>query len=129
MVLQALQKFCQDMLDSVVSIMSDNSMVVAYLRNSGGTCSESLSVLAGEVLRWCESLSISLRPMFFPGPHNSIVDVLSQEYVSSEWTLHPEVCRHLFQVWGSPLVDLFATALTRRLPLYVSPLPDQAAWK
>ena len=67
--------------------------------------------------------------MFIPGRHNSIVAVLSQECVCSEWALHPEVCRVVFQVWGSPLVDLFATALTRRLPLYVSPLADQTAWK
>ena len=95
----------------------------------GGTRSESLLVLAGEVLRWCESLSISLRSMFFPGRHNLIADVLCQECVGSEWTLHPEVCRALFQIWGSPLVNLFATALNRRPPLYVSPLLDQAAWK
>ena len=67
--------------------------------------------------------------MFIPGHHNSIMDVLSRECVGSEWTLHPVVCRALFQIWGSPLVDLFATALTRRLPLYVSLLLDQAAWK
>ncbi|MPC54371.1 hypothetical protein E2C01_048282 [Portunus trituberculatus] len=40
-----------------------------------------------------------------------------------------QVYRKVFQLWGSPLVDLFATALTCRLPLYVSPLPDQEAWR
>ena len=67
--------------------------------------------------------------MFISGRHNSIANVLSWECVGSEWTLHPEVCRALFQVWGSPLVDFFTIALIRRLPLYVSSLPDQAAWK
>ena len=46
----ALQSFQQELSGSVVSLMSDNSTVVAYLRNSGGTRSESLSDLAGEVL-------------------------------------------------------------------------------
>ena len=101
-VFRALQTFHQHLLGSVVPIMSDNSTGVAYLRHSGGTHSESLSGLAGEVLRWCESLSISLRPMFIPGRHNSIADVLSRECVGSEWTLHPEVCRALFQLWGFP---------------------------
>lgn len=58
-----------------------------------------------------------------------IADVLSRECVRSEWTLHPEICRKVFRVWGSPLAGLFATALTRRLPLYVSPLLDQGAWR
>ena len=128
-VFRALQFFRQDLMHSVVSIMSDNSTVVAHLRKAGGTRSESLSVLAGEVLRWCEGLSISLRPMFIPGRHNAIADVLSRECVGTEWSLHPVVCRFLFQVWGPPQVDLFATALNHRLPLYVSPLPDPKAWR
>ncbi|MPC84332.1 hypothetical protein E2C01_079069 [Portunus trituberculatus] len=109
--------------------MSVNSTVVAYIRRSEDTRSEPLSALAGTVLRWCESQSISLCPVFVPGCRNVIVDVLSRECVGSEWTLHPEICRKVFQVWGSSLVDLFATALIRRLPLYVSPLPDQGAWR
>lgn len=128
-VFRALQSFRQELSGSVVSVMSDNSTVVAYLRKSGGTRSEPLSALAGEVLRWCESLSISLCPVFVPGRRNVIADVLSRECVGTEWTLHPEICRKIFQVWGSPQVDLFATALTHRLPLYVSPLPDQRAWR
>ncbi|MPC24914.1 hypothetical protein E2C01_018008 [Portunus trituberculatus] len=120
--------FQQALSGSVVSVMSDNSTVVVYLRKSGGTRSEPLSALARMVLRWCESCSLSLCPVFVPGCRNVIVDVLNQECVGSEWTLHPKIYRKVFQVWGSPLVDLFATALTRRLPLYVSPLLDQGAW-
>ena len=128
-VFRALQSFRHLLSGSAVSVMSDNSTVVAHLKNAGGTHSESLSVLAGEVLRWCESLSISLCPMFIPRRHNAIADVLSRECVGTEWSLHPEICRVLFGVWGPPQVDLFATALNRRLPLYVSPLPDPMAWK
>ncbi|MPC66604.1 hypothetical protein E2C01_060755 [Portunus trituberculatus] len=81
------------------------------------------------VLRWCKCRSISLCPVFIPRRCNVIVDVLSRECVGSEWNLHPEICRKVFQVWGSSLVDLFATALTHCLPLYVSRLPDQGAWR
>ncbi|MPC29427.1 hypothetical protein E2C01_022657 [Portunus trituberculatus] len=123
-VFRALQSFQQALLGSVVSVMPDISTMVTYLRKSGGTRSEPLSALAGTVLRWCESHSISLCPFFVPGRCNVIADVLSQECVGSEWTLHPKICRKVFQVCGSPLVDLFATALTRHLSLYVSPLLD-----
>ncbi|MPC46620.1 hypothetical protein E2C01_040343 [Portunus trituberculatus] len=84
-----LQSFQQALLGSVVSVMSENSTVVAYLRRSGGTCSKPLLTLAGTVLRWCKSCSISLCPVFVPGRHNVIADVLSRECVGSEWTLHP----------------------------------------
>ncbi|XP_045101308.1 uncharacterized protein LOC123498207 [Portunus trituberculatus] len=47
-----------------------------------------------------------------PGQHNAVADILSHECVGSELTLHPVVCRQVFQVWGALQVDLFATALT-----------------
>ncbi|MPC67323.1 hypothetical protein E2C01_061497 [Portunus trituberculatus] len=103
-VFRALQSFEQALSESVVSVMSNNSTVVAYLRKSGGTRSEPLSTLSETVLRWCESRSISLCPVFIPGCRNVIVDVLSWECVSSEWTLHPKICRKVFKVWQSPLV-------------------------
>ncbi|MPC51024.1 hypothetical protein E2C01_044862 [Portunus trituberculatus] len=103
---EALQSFQQTLSGSLVSVMSDNLTVVAYLRKSGGTRSEPLSALAGMVLQWCESHSISLCPAFVPGHSNVIADVLSWEYVGSEWNLHPKICRKVFKVWGSPLVDV-----------------------
>ena len=42
----------------------------------------------------------------------------------AEWSLNPEVTRHMFHLWGSPLVDLFAIWWNTKLPNLVSPLPD-----
>ena len=33
------------------------------------------------------------------------------------------------QIWHTPMVDLFATHLNYKLPIYVSPVPDKKAWK
>ena len=33
----------------------------------------------------------------------------------------------LFRLWGSPIIDLFATRLNRKLPVYCSPVPDPMA--
>ena len=43
--------------------------------------------------------------------------------LGSEWTLCQEVCRDLFRRWPVT-VDLFATSLTHRLPVYFSPVVD-----
>ncbi|MPC53433.1 hypothetical protein E2C01_047323 [Portunus trituberculatus] len=94
-----------------------------------GTRSESLSGLAWDILRWCEDNLVSLRPRFMLGWYNAVADILSRECVGSEWTLHPLVCRQIFQVWDALLVDLFATALNYLLPLYGSPLLDLGTWK
>ena len=47
---------------------------------------------------------------------------------STEWSLHPQVFKQICRKWFTPHVDLFATHLNHKLPLYVSPIPDPRAW-
>ena len=47
---------------------------------------------------------------------------------STEWSLHPQVFKQICQKWFTPHVDLFATHLNHKVPLYVSPVPDLNAW-
>ena len=46
---------------------------------------------------------------------------------STEWSIHPRVLLAIKDVWTLPMVDLFATKLIHKLPVYVSPIPDPAA--
>ena len=48
--------------------------------------------------------------------------------LSTEWTLSHAVCQSVWDLWFRPQIDLFATRFNHRLPLYVSPVPDPAAW-
>ena len=52
----------------------------------------------------------------------------SNQVQSTEWSLHPEVFKQICQKWFTPHVDLFATHLNHKLPLYMSPIPDPRAW-
>ena len=52
----------------------------------------------------------------------------STQIQSTEWSLHPQVFKRICTKWFTPQVDLFATRLNHKLPLYVSPVPDQNAW-
>ena len=52
----------------------------------------------------------------------------SNQVQSTEWSLHPQVFKQICQKWFTPHVDLFATHLNHKLPLYVSPVPDPKAW-
>ena len=42
-------------------------------------------------------------------------------------SLHPQVTRALLRAWGNPSIDLFATCLKAKLPLYCSLVPDPQA--
>ena len=43
-------------------------------------------------------------------------------------SLHPQVFKQIWLKWFTPHVDLFATRLNHKVPLYVSPVSDQNAW-
>ena len=52
----------------------------------------------------------------------------SNQVQSPEWSLHPQVFKQIGHKWFTPHVDLFATRLNNKVPLYVSLVPDQNAW-
>ena len=62
--------------------------------------------------------------------HSRVSDLLSRsnKVESTEWLLHLQVFKQICLRWFTPHVDLFATRLNHKVPLYVSPVPDQNAW-
>ena len=57
-----------------------------------------------------------------------IADALSRsrQVLGAEWSLCPQVFSDLQRRWNTN-IDLFATHLNNKLPLYFSPLPDPAS--
>ena len=125
----ALQAFQEDVAGHHVTAMCDNSTVVAYVNKQGGTVSRPLCLLTSRLLRWTESFDVHLEARYLPGESNVLADVLSRrgQVVGTEWSLHPQVARALLRTWGNPSIDLFATCLNVKLPLYCSLVPDPQA--
>ena len=111
-----------------VALFCDNTTTVAYLRRSGGTFSSTLNATAREVLLWAENHRVRLLPQFIMGSSNVTADTLSRpnQVIGSEWTLHQEVVDQLVHKWPA-VIDLFATSLTVRLPVYFSLASDPRA--
>ena len=111
-----------------ILLQMDNSTAVAYVNKRGGTRSYSLSAEALElwVLVLQEGCWITARHI--PGTSNTIADLASRQFNSySEWTLNRDVFHQITQRLYRPKVDLFATRVNHRLPLYVSRYPDPGA--
>ena len=123
-----LQAFEHLLVGMSVALFCDNTTTVAYLRRSGGTFSSTLNATAREVLLWAENRRIRLLPQFIMGSSNVTADTLSRpnQVIGSEWTLHQEVVDQLVHKWPA-VIDLFATSLTARLPVYFSPASDPRA--
>ena len=124
-----LQAFREDVIGHHVTAMCDNSTVVAYVNKQGGTVSRALCLLTSRLLRWTESFDVHLDERYLPGESNVLADLLSRrrQVVGTEWSLHPRVARSLLRVWGNPSIDLFATCLNAKLPLYCSLVLDPQA--
>ena len=123
-----LQAF-RDVISHHVTAMCDNSTVVAYVNKQGGTVSRALCLLTSRLLRWTESQDVHLDARYLPGQANVLAHLLSRcgQDVGTEWSFHPQVARSLLRVWGNPLIDLFATSLNAKLPLYCSLVSDPQA--
>ena len=76
------------------------------------------------------SLSHNIESQTHSGCLNVMADLLSRsnQAQSTKWSLHPQVFKQICQKWFTPHVDLFATHLNHKLPLYISPVPDPKAW-
>ena len=109
-----LLRFSQFLRGKTIALFCDNVMTVAYLWRSGGTRSQ--------VLLWIESMQITIFPQFIQGSLNTRADLLSRPnlVIGSEWTLHQAVVQDLLHQWPA-IIDLFATSLTARLPVFFAP--------
>ena len=125
--LRQLEHLCKG---QIVLVATDNTTVVSYINKQGGMRSGSLCALLWRLLSWCHHRGITLRARHIPGRLNVIADKLSRhnQVIQTEWSLSPQVFSQLCSRWPPPLVDLFATRFNHKLPRFVSPVPDQAAW-
>ena len=129
-VAQALRAFQTLLQHKSVLLNTDNTTVACYINKQGGARSSTLSLKAEEILRFCQENHVWLVARHVPGKLNIVADALSRPHMvlNTEWTLAHFLLDPLWDLWFRPHVDLFATQFNHRLPVYVSPVPDPAAW-
>ena len=126
----ALQAFEPAVRGRRVKVFTDNTTVAWYINRQGGTRSRPLSLATEALLFWCAERQIDLSARHIPGIMNVLADSLSRAHqvLPTEWTLAHEVLLPVWEKWGKPTIDLFATRYSRRLSLFASPIPDPQAW-
>ena len=124
-----LQSFQKIVTGHRVTVMCDNSTVVAYVSKQGGTHSRSMCKLTSRPLKWTENIDVHLEARYLPRQNNVLADLLSRrdQAIATEWTLHRQVAKALLSAWDSPSIDLFASRLNAQLPVYCSLVPDNEA--
>lgn len=116
-----LKTFLQLVKNKVVKVRTDSISVKQYINKLGGTGSQDLCALAVSLLQWCNGHGITLIAEHVPGVLNTLADSLSRNILSqTEWSLKLTVVQSLFQLWGAPLIDLFATQGNKKCPVFCS---------
>ena len=78
-----------------------------------------MCALLWKIMTWCHRYHITLKARHIPGCLNVMADLLSRSNQVQSTECHK---------WFTPHVDLFATCLNHKVPLYMSTVPDQNVW-
>ncbi|MCP3680799.1 MAG: hypothetical protein GY782_11310 [Gammaproteobacteria bacterium] len=109
-----------------VLVECDNTTAVSYVKRQGGTRSWRLYQESLLLHQWAFKHTVQLTAVHRRGINNQLADHLSRHRPDPlEWSLHEGLLRRVFQLWGSPQVDVFASPQNFRLPLWYSTQPHQ----
>ena len=124
-----LKALLNQMTDSHIRFMTDNTTTVSYL-NKMGSKSAVLNDLTCTVWKWCAERKLWLSAAHIPGVANVEADKLSCDlHLNTEWKLNNQLLKEVLTVLETqPTVDLFASKTNAQFPLYVSYLPDPGAY-
>lgn len=112
-----------------VLIKTDNTTVVQYINKQGGTKSSKLCIQTWKLWTLAIQNNISLRAVHIVGTQNILADQLSRHKIrATEWSLNPFVVQKIFQLWGTPLIDLFASVDNHQTPIFCSWFPTNRAF-
>ncbi|XP_060587193.1 uncharacterized protein LOC132742746 [Ruditapes philippinarum] len=112
-----------------VLIKTDNTTVAQYINKQGGTKSSKLCIQTRKLWTLAIQNNISLRANHIVGTQNILADQLSRHKIrTTEWSLSPFVVQNFFQLWGTPLIDLFASVDNHQTPIFCSWFPTNQAF-
>ena len=115
--------------DSHIRIMTDNTTALAYVKHQGGVKARECNEVALEIWNWAEARDKWLTIAHIPGVQNTVADFKSRVFADNlEWELRDALFQTLIKVFGKPDIDLFASRLNKKVPVYVSWLPEPEAY-
>ena len=125
----ALKEFQNLCANKIVLVATDNTTVMLYINKEEGMRSGTLCALLWRILTWCTRHQVTLKARHIPGRLNVVADKLSRlgQTIQREWSLLPEVFQAICSRCHQPQIDLFATRFNKKLPQFVSPVPDSLA--
>ena len=113
----------------VVTWRVDNNSALQAIKNQGSRKSWPLSILSVNILKKANSRNIIIDPVRVTSEENILADAASRKKQVQDWSLSEVLAQKMFARWGMPDVDLMATVMSRKAPMYYSwSRNDPEAW-
>lgn len=111
-----------------IKLYMDNTTSVSYINRYGGKI-EALDIIARSIWFWCLERNITVTACHVSGKMNTTADTLSRSGNEDlEWSLSSDVLAAINRSFPALQVDLFASRLNAKFPMYVSRMPDPHAF-
>ena len=95
-----------------IRVMSDNATAIAYINNTGSIKSKKCNEVPKEIFLWCFKNNSLISAAHTPGKHSIEADKFSRKLINNtEWQLSPKIFIEVFNKFGYPEIDLFATRI------------------
>ncbi len=119
-----LELMTSDLQGRHVLVECDNTTAVSYVKRQGGVRSWRLYQESRLLHQWAFKHNVLFTAVHRRGIHNQLADFLSRNRPDPlEWSIHEGLLRRVFALWGTPLIDVFASPQNHRLPLWYSTQP------
>ena len=80
---------------------------------------------AKQIYEFCIHNNTHISAAHIPGKHNILAELASRKFQdSAECMLEPKIFDYIIHQFGRPEIDVFASRLTKQIPIYASWLPD-----
>lgn len=127
-ILFALQAFGLELYGKHVRVFCDNTTALSYVNEMGGMKSDACNEIAIQIWDWCVTNGAWVTCSHIPSKENTAADTASRLVNDRhEWQLNVHIFRQLCDIFGTPVIDLFASRLNTQVPMFCSWRPDPGA--
>lgn len=127
-VFYALKCYASDLSNCDILLRIDNTTAISYINRFGSIQYPHLMSLARQIWIWCEERGINLFASYIASLNNYIADRESRTIsLDTEWSLSQNAFLAIQANFGPFDIDLFASNINAKCPIYVSWLPDPGA--
>lgn len=103
-----------------VLLRVDNITALSYINRMGSIRHKHLNALAQMIWKWCEKKDIWIHACYVSTKENLADEGSRKISIETEWELCNSAFALIREEFGTPSIDLFASNINKKCPIYVS---------